>query len=215
MASSGLVKRSVLVLIRLLVPVVGLVAAYIGAGFAHGVGITALDHIAPAEPWWLVPGYWLTFGHLAIMLAFFVSMLTNRILGPAYALAQVVTVWSIGAALWIWFDHTTGGASVNFLPAPRVRWAFIAALALAHIVNIVVYELMLGIPWWRAPLLAGLAAAIALPLVYWPIAKLGGEPWLARAVLDAGLKGAVAVALVAIFAVLRPITRPRAGLGGH
>jgi hypothetical protein len=101
------------------------------------------------------------------------------------------------------------------LPPRRVLWAFLVALGIAHVVSIVTFDQARGKPWWRAPFYGGLSAAVALPILYWPIAKLGAEPFLGRMFIDLAVKVATVYVLLAPYALLRPLIRPRGGLGGY
>jgi hypothetical protein len=54
-----------------------------------------------------------------------------------------------------------------------------------------------------------------LPLLYWPLAKWGAEPFLGRLVIDFAVKAVMIYLLLGLYALLRPLIRPRAGLGGY
>jgi uncharacterized PurR-regulated membrane protein YhhQ (DUF165 family) len=203
---------ALLVVLRLLLPVIGIVGAY-AASFFFQQPITLLDQFFPADA--LLPGYWLTWGHVLIMFAFFAVMLTNRALGPPYALAQVVIGWLIILGAWLKVAAVVKTFPGSPLPPPRVLWAFLVALGIAHLANIVIFDQARGKPWWRAPFYGGLGAALALPLLYWPLAKWGAEPFLGRLVIDFAVKAVMIYLLLGLYALLRPLIRPRAGLGGY
>jgi uncharacterized PurR-regulated membrane protein YhhQ (DUF165 family) len=211
--AARLTLAALILVLRVAISVIALLAAYVAA-FYFQQPVTLLDGLFPATG--LMPGYWLTLGHLLIMLAFFAVMLTNRALGPPYALAQVVIAWLTVTGFWFLVAAPVVQAFPGSpLPPPRVLSAFLVALGIAHLVNIVIFDQARGKPWWRAPFFGGLSAALALPLFYWPIAKWGTEPFLGRMAVDMAVKAALVYVLLALYALLRPVIRPRAGLGGY
>lgn len=198
-------------LARLFLPVVFLMAAYACACISQAYPIVVLDpFVDPA------PGTWLTARHIAIMIAFFISMLSNRARGPAFAFAQLVLTWLVLAAvLAALIYHPIAG-----LPAPTEATLlagapFLGALFAAHVVNILVFDGMRGIPWWRAPFFAGIFAAVTLPVIYWFLVRTADMPWLTHAAIDAGVKAFAVLVLLFPFAMLRSATRPRNGFGGY
>lgn len=198
-------------LARLSLPVLFLMAAYACAYALQAYPITGLDpFVDPA------PSTWLTGRHIAIMLAFFISMLNNRARGPAFAFAQLIVTWVIlGAALAYLTYRPVAG-----LPAPTREMLlagapFLGALFAAHLVNILAFDGMRGIPWWRAPFFAGIFAAITLPVIYWFLVRTPDMPWLTQAAIDAGAKAVTVLVLLIPFAMLRSATRPRNGFGGY
>ena len=206
------ILAAVLVVLRLLPPVIGILGAY-GVSYFFQQPITMFVQFFPSGV--LAPGYWLTWGHVLIMLAFFAVMLTNRALGPPYALAQVVIGWLIILCAWLAVADSVKALPGSPLPPPRVLWAFLVALAIAHIANIVIFDQARGKPWWRAPFYGGLGAAFVLPVLYWPLAKWGAEPFLGRMAIDFAVKAVMVYVLLGLYALLRPLIRPRAGLGGY
>jgi len=198
-------------LIRLVGPVVMLCVAYGAAFVLMATPITVLDPFLEGAP-----GTWLTGGHLAIMVAFFLSMLSNRARGPAFAFAALVAAWVlIGAGVIYLAAHPIAQIPSPDVAALRAGTPLLAALFSAHVVNILAFDAMRGIPWWRAPLFGGAIAAIALPAAYWLIAKSGDVMWLNRMTLDIALKATTVLLLLIPFAMLRSATRPRNGFGGY
>jgi len=198
-------------LLRLAMPVVWLAAAYAIAAATVHTPVAALDPFVEGPP-----SRWLTIAHLTIMLGYFVSMLNNRARGPAFAFAQLVATWLVaGSAILYLATHPVAGLSTPDATQLCDAAPLLGALFASHIINILVYDRMRGIPWWRAPLAGGLAAAIALPALTWPFAASTQEPWITQMTLDIGLKVLVTLALLIPFAVLRSATRPRNGFGGY
>lgn len=205
------------VLLRLLVPLAAVLAVYFGAYVTQWSYVTIFDAAVPASEWWLTPGYWLTLGHFVIMLAFFVVILANRAFGPVYALAPVVLLWLLlGAALGALMPALAAAFPGSPLPPQKIMIAFLAALGLAHVVGVVVFDRLRGKPWWRAPLASGIASALVMAAVYWPLAKAqGSEPWLSRMFIDFTLKAMLAAAFLLPYALLRPVIKPQDGFGGY
>jgi uncharacterized PurR-regulated membrane protein YhhQ (DUF165 family) len=205
------VLTALLVVLRLIVPVAALLAVY-GASYWYQQSITIFDSFFPSSA--VTPGYWLTLGHILIMLGFFVVMLTNRAFGPPYALATVVIAWLILVGAWLYVADVVATFPGSPFPPSRVLTAFVIALALAHLASIVLFDQTRGKPWWRAPFYGGLGALL-LPLIYWPLAKWGTEPFLGRMAVDLAIKAALVYVLLGLYALSRPVIRPRAGLGGY
>ncbi len=87
------------VIARLTVPVVALLAVFALADLGAARFVTQFD-VFPPEQWYLNPGYWLTYGHVALPLIFLVLNLVNRRYGPGLTIGSVMVSWVvIGAAL--------------------------------------------------------------------------------------------------------------------
>ena len=204
-------------ILRLFFPVLFLIGAYGLAYVAGDYAITLFDDQALLGQEGLAPSRWLTLGHLAILLPVFVVMMTNRIYGPPYALAQIVASWLIlaGVVSFGWADLAFYMSGLGPQPALDGALPFLGALGLAHVVSILVFDTMRGRPWWRAPLFGGLAGAVVLPLVSWGLSHAPGAPWISGLTLDLALKVATAFTLLLPYALLRPIAKPRDGFGGY
>lgn len=205
------------VVLRLILPVLLLIGAYVLAYAARTEPIRVFDGQALLGQSGLAPSRWLTLSHLAIFLAFFVVMITNRMFGPAYALLQIVVSWIIlgAVAVFGWPEVSRLLPQAGTLPAWDASWPFLAALGGAHLFSIILFDTMRGRPWWCAPLFGGLAAAFAMPALYWGLGHAPGAPWISALTLDLALKVAAAFTLLAPYALLRPIARPRDGFGGY
>jgi hypothetical protein len=216
-SANGAVKTIFIVIWRAAVPAVTLSAAYLAAYGLSDEPIAVFDNQALLGQAGLHPSAWLGYGHLAIMLAFFAVMLTNRMFGPAYALLQTLLAWIIAGGVYLLglpalntaLHHDAG------LPGQPVFTLFLGALAAAHFVSILIFDSMRGPIWWRAPLLSGILAAICLSGIYWGVLRAPASAWVSRLSLDLALKVAVAVLLLAPYALLRPLTKPRDGFGGY
>ncbi|MDA7417853.1 VUT family protein [Xenophilus arseniciresistens] len=143
---------------------------------------------------------WLTWGAFTYPVAFLVSELVNRRFGPALArrVAWVGFAVAVAASLWL-------------APA-RIAIASGAAFIASQLLDIRVFDrLRLG-AWWRAPLVATLAAALLDSAVFWSIGFAGtGGPWLSWALGDLLVKLAVGVLMLLPFRLLIGRQLARAG----
>ncbi len=210
-----LLFNGLLVARRLMLPIVGMLLAFALAFDTTSQPITVFDGLFPPEPWYLQPGHWLTTAHFMVPVIFFASMLTNRAYGAGYAIGQLVLSWAAVAAL-LAFLYPVLDMALRATPIPsgRVLIAFLAALFVSQIVNIIIFDLVRGRPWWRAPLYAGLFASFAFCMVYYPAAKLGIAPWTHQMTVDIAAKAFMSVLLLVPYALLRPWIRPLPGFGG-
>jgi hypothetical protein len=204
-------------LLRLILPVLVLIGAYTLTYLAGATPITLFDNQALLGQAGLEPSRWLTGAHLAIFIPIFVVMLTNRMYGPAYALLQIVLSWIIlaGIILFAWPQAQLLLPQLGTVPDWRAGGPFLGALAGGHLFSIILFDMMRGRPWWRAPLFGGLAAAFVLPVLYWSLGHGPGAPWISALTLDVALKVAAAFTLLAPYALLRPLAKPRDGFGGY
>ena len=203
--------------LRLILPVLVLISAYALTYLAGATPIRLFDNQALLGQAGLEPSRWLTAAHLAIFVPFFVVMLTNRMYGPAYALLQIVLSWSIlaGIVLFAWPQVQLVLPQAGTMPDLCAAVPFLGALAGGHLFSIILFDMMRGRPWWRAPLFGGLAAAFVLPMLYWSLSHSPGTPWISALTLDVALKVAAAFTLLAPYALLRPLAKPRDGFGGY
>lgn len=202
-------------ILRLVVPVVSLLAVYAAAYAAQGDYVTALD-VFPDEKWYLNPGYWLTVGHLVLPLAWLTTNLTNRRYGEGYALAQLIVAWAIiGGVIYAMVNLVDAGLPASPLPSRRVSLAFIFAILLGQIVGIYVFDRTRGRTWWGAPLFSALWGQTAFVLAYWTLAHLGmSDPWTNFMLMDLAIKLAASFLMLIPYYLLRPLIRPMPGYGG-
>lgn len=200
---------------RLFLPVIGMLLAFALAFNTASQPITVLDGLFPANPWYLRPGYWLTTGHFMVPLIFFSSMLTNRAYGAGYAVGQAAISWILIGLLVVFLLPVIDTALVATpLPGIRVLTAFLISLLAAQLVNIVIFDQIRGLPWWRAPLYAMLYSGLVFCAAYYPIAKIGVDPWTHQMTVDIAVKSFMAFLLLVPYALLRSWIRPRPGFGG-
>ena len=131
---------------------------------------------------------WLTWGAFTYPVAFLVSELANRRHGPQ--LARRIA--------WVGFAVAIA-ASLVLAPA-RIAAASGLAFLLSQWLDIGVFHRLRSGLWWRAPLVATVAAAVLDTAVFWGIAFAGSDlPWITLAVGDLGVKLAIGVLLLLPF----------------
>jgi queuosine precursor transporter len=134
---------------------------------------------------------WLTWGAFTYPVAFLVTDLTNRRLGPERA-RQVVYV---GFALAVVLSAV--------LATPRIALASGSAFVTAQLLDIGVFNRLRRLPWWQAPLISSGIASIWDTAVFFGLAFAGtGLPWVTWAFGDLGVKAAMALALLLPFRAL-------------
>ena len=134
---------------------------------------------------------WLTWGAFTYPVAFLVSELANRRHGPQ--LARRIA--------WVGFAVAIA-ASLVLAPA-RIAAASGLAFLLSQWLDIGVFHRLRSGLWWRAPLVATVAAAVLDTAVFWGIAFAGSDlPWVSWAVGDLGVKLAIGVLMLLPFRLL-------------
>jgi queuosine precursor transporter len=134
---------------------------------------------------------WLTWGAFTYPVAFLVTDLTNRRLGPERA-RQVVY---IGFALAVVLSAA--------LATPRIALASGSAFVTAQLLDIFVFNRLRRLPWWQAPLISSGIASVWDTAVFFGLAFAGtGLPWLTWALGDLGVKAAMALLLLLPFRAL-------------
>lgn len=156
------------------------------AAIAMGV-VVAVSNVAVQYP----VNDWLTYGALTYPVAFLVTDLTNRRLGPEPALYVVWIGFFLAVVLSIW------------LAGPRIALASGAAFLSAQLLDIAVYDRLRRLAWWRAPLISSALASTLDTAIFFSFAFTGtGLPWVTWAIGDLGVKAAMALALLMPFRAL-------------
>ncbi|HWA30299.1 MAG TPA: hypothetical protein VG867_04350 [Rhizomicrobium sp.] len=189
---------------RLLIPVLLLVTAA-GAAFAYaGVPAPVLSQS------------WMNLGLLLLPLTFLAIHLTSRRYGAAYAFAQVLIAYGLVVALALFAQPYVTMALGQSHAALREIAGFGAALFVAHVVSIVVFDGLRGPQWWQAPLFASLIGGIVLCLIAFPASYAGtGIDWTGRMIDYMGVTSMAALLLVIPYWTLRGLVPPRSGFGGY
>ena len=135
---------------------------------------------------------WLTWGALSYPIAFLVTDLINRRVGPDSARRVVYVGFACGVALSL------------LTSTPRIALASGAAFLLAQLADVWLYDRMRHLAaWWRAPLVSStLASALDTALFFSLAFAATGLPWVTWAIGDYGAKIAVACAMLIPFRML-------------
>lgn len=199
--------------LRLIMPTVWLVAIYtISFYFLETRVWFTLGRDNPvAEPSW-----WMSWGHLTLVLAFFQVALTNRRYGPTMAVAHVTLAWIVIAALLGFAGSLYGfGELRSELMPTNVMAAFLIGLYVGHVAAILTFDWQRGVPWWKAPLIAAIVGPLVFAGVFYPFGYMGADvPWGAWMVQHFVALAALGIVLIAPYAMLRRRIRPASGLGG-
>lgn len=201
---------------RLILPIAAYLLAMAAAWEFLRMPVLWLDGVAGARGMH-APSGWLTYGHLILPVAFFLSNLVNRRYGLDYAFAHVFTSWTllIGFVFACLFRLDPRLPVLEF-PDANAAAIFVAAMLAGHSAGALIFEWTRGAQWWTAPLYAGLWSGIVFVAVFYGASQPGGaDVWVSRATLDAGVKALAAVALLLPYFILRPIIRPMPGFGGY
>ena len=160
----------------------------------------------------------LTWGAFTYPVAFLVTDLANRRLGPAAARRVVLVGFALAVVLSIW------------LASPRIAIASGSAFLLAQMLDVSIFDRLRRGAWWRAPLASSMIGSILDTVVFFGLAfapafamlDLGGEPgslgfpvpllgigpaevplWISLALGDLAVKALVALALLVPYGLLR------------
>lgn len=159
----------------------------------------------------------LTWGAFTYPVAFFVTDLANRRLGPAAACRVVLVGFALAVVLSVW------------LATPRIAIASGTAFLAAQLLDVSIFDRLRRGAWWRAPLASsglgsildtmlffGLAFAPAFAVLDFggedgslgfavPLLSVGPEVplWVSLALGDLIVKGLVALALLGPYGALR------------
>ena len=127
---------------------------------------------------------WLTWGAFTYPLAFLVTDLSNRSFGPSRARQVILVGFVLGVALSI--------------PAgPRIAFASGTAFLAAQLLDVLIFDRMRRMAWWRAPLASSLIASALDTALFFSLAFAMTEvPWVTLAIGDYAAKLAMATALL-------------------
>jgi queuosine precursor transporter len=140
---------------------------------------------------------WITWGAFTYPVAFLVTDLTNRRLGPATARRVVLAGFAIAVAMSIW------------LATPRIALASGSAFLIAQLADVWIFNRLRDLAWWRAPLVSSLLASALDTALFFTLAfAFTALPWMTWAVGDYGVKVAVALAMLVPFRLLLRATAP-------
>jgi uncharacterized PurR-regulated membrane protein YhhQ (DUF165 family) len=100
----------------------------------------------------------LTWGAFSYPLAFLVTDITNRLLGPAIARRVVYCGFAIAVLLSIW------------IATPRIAIASGAAFLVGQLLDIGIFNRLRQYSWWKAPAFSSLAGSAADTIVFFALA---------------------------------------------
>jgi len=136
---------------------------------------------------------WLTWGAFTYPVAFLVTDLTNRSVGPAVARRVVLFGFVLGVVLSLYFAGW------------RIALASGSAFLVAQLLDVQIFDRLRRGTWWRAPLVSSTLASALDTALFFGLAFAGtGLPWITWAIGDYGLKLAMALALLIPFRALMP-----------
>lgn len=211
----GFVSRFITAVIRLVAPVVALCAAFALSFALRDMPVPGLAALAEIDPL-LDPSDWMNQGFLVLPVVFFILNLTSRRYGAALTLTSAFIAWVVmgGAVLAALREGLIGDFQEEIAPY-AVAASFVGAMAVAQLVNILLFDWLRGIPWWKAPFLAafagGMVFAVAFntrPALVWD-AALGG-----RLAVEGAIHFSWALAQLLPTLMLRRTIRPLPGFGG-
>jgi len=140
---------------------------------------------------------WLTWGAFTYPVAFLVTDLTNRRLGPSSARRVVYTGFALAVVL------------SAALATPRIAAASGTAFLVAQLLDVAVFDRLRQRVWWLPPLVSSLLGSVVDTVLFFAIAFAGtGLPWVTWAIGDFAVKVAMAGVLLLPFRGLLRLTAP-------
>ena len=135
---------------------------------------------------------WLTWGALSYPIAFLVTDLINRRVGPDAARRVVYIGFACGVALSLYTSTV------------RIALASGTAFLLAQLADVWLYDRLRRLAaWWRAPLISSTVASALDTALFFSLAfALTEVPWVTLAIGDYGVKVAVACTMLIPFRLL-------------
>lgn len=140
---------------------------------------------------------WLTWGAFTYPVAFLVTDLTNRTLGPRAARIVIAAGFALAVAL-------------SLLVAWRIALASGTAFLTAQLLDVAIFNRLRQARWWKAPLVSSTLSSVVDTALFFLIAFAGtGTPWTQWALGDLGVKLAMAGVMLLPFRLLMPALRPQ------
>lgn len=134
---------------------------------------------------------WLTWGAFTYPIAFLVTDLSNRSLGPARARKVVYVGFAVAVALSI------------VAAGPRIALASGTAFLVAQLLDILIFDRLRRGVWWRAPVISSGIASVVDTAVFFSLAFAGtGVPWITLGLGDFVAKITMALILLAPYRLL-------------
>ena len=134
---------------------------------------------------------WLTWGAFTYPIAFLVTDLSNRSLGPARARRVVYVGFAVAVLLSLEFAGW------------RIALASGSAFLVAQLLDIFIFDRLRRGVWWRAPVVSSGVGSVIDTAIFFSLAFAGsGLPWVTWALGDFGAKVAMALVLLAPYRLL-------------
>ena len=128
---------------------------------------------------------WLTWGSFTYPVAFLVTDLTNRGLGPSVARRVVYVGFVLGVVLSL------------YVATWRIALASGGAFLIAQLLDVHIFDRLRSGFWWRAPFVSSTLASAVDTLLFFSLAFAGTDlPWVTWGLGDYGAKIAMALALL-------------------
>jgi uncharacterized PurR-regulated membrane protein YhhQ (DUF165 family) len=136
---------------------------------------------------------WLTWGAFTFPVAFLVTDLTNRAVGATAARRVAWTGFAIAVL-------------VSLALAPwRIAVASGVAFILGQLLDIVAFNRLRAMSWWKAPLIGSAVASVVDTSIFFFLAFAGSDmDWLMLAAGDLGIKWVMATVLLAPYRAMLP-----------
>lgn len=136
---------------------------------------------------------WLTWGAFTFPVAYLVTDLTNRAVGPA------------GARRVAWLGFAIAVLVSLYLAPWRIAVASGAAFIVSQLLDVAVFNRWRAQSWWKAPFVGSSVASVLDTLIFFSLAFAGtGLDWLALAAGDLGVKWLMALLLLAPYRAMLP-----------
>lgn len=172
---------------------------------AIAIGIVAMTVIVAASN--VLVQYpindWITWGALSYPVAFLVTDLTNRRLGPRAARRVVYVGFALAVVLSV------------YLATARIALASGTAFLVAQLLDVYVFDRLRRQAWYLAPLVSSVLGSVVDTALFFTLAFAGsGAPWVTWAAGDLGVKLGVALVMLIPFRLLLAVTVPRQSAAG-
>ena len=136
---------------------------------------------------------WLTWGAFTFPVAFLVTDLTNRAVGASAARRVAWTGFAVAVL-------------VSLALAPwRIAVASGMAFIVGQLLDIVAFNKLRAMSWWKAPLIGSVVASVVDTGIFFYLAFAGSDiDWLMLATGDLGIKWLMAAVLLAPYRIMLP-----------
>ena len=128
---------------------------------------------------------WLTWGAFTYPVAFLITDLSNRKLGPGLARRVVYAGFAVAVVLSVWLADW------------RIALASGSAFLAAQLLDVQIFDLLRRRAWWLPPVISSLVASAVDTTLFFSIAFYAtGLPWVTWALGDFGVKVLMALVML-------------------